>query len=174
MKIVLREITIEDGSYIVKWRNDVKVIRHCIDKTVITEELNTRFFNDNITTGKVKQFIVERTDEEYGGIFAYPIGTIYFKDIDYQNHKCEIGMFPSDDDEWNSESQHIAVCLMIKKAYQEYYMNKVYVYVFADCNKEIELLTECGFVREGIFKSEILDNNNYRDVIRLAIFNIKE
>lgn len=171
MKIILREVKIEDSANIAKWRNNVKVVRHCIDKTIISEESNRIFFDEMILTGKYKQFIVERYDDEFGGIFAYQIGTTYFKDIDNKNHKCELGMFPSDDDEWNSEGQELAVRKMIDLAFSKMDMHKIYAYVYSDCEEEIELLNRCGLQKEAHFRSEILDDGNYRDILRLAIIN---
>lgn len=169
MIIVLREVALSDGVKLTKWRNSLKVVRHCIDKTEITEETNRRFYEEMIATGKYKQFIVESLDEQFGGIFSYQIGTVYFKDIDSENRKCELGMFPSDDDEWNSEGQVIAVKQMIFKAFNEMGMHKIYAYVFSDCTEEIELLQSCGFKTEGIFKEEIFDQEEYRDITRLSI-----
>ena len=38
MKIYLRPITLKDGNFIVKWRNDEKVKSHCMTKGTVTEE----------------------------------------------------------------------------------------------------------------------------------------
>lgn len=171
MKITLREIKESDGENIVKWRNSVNVVRHCIDKTTISAESNQKFFEEMIVTGKYRQYIVEKWDDELGGLFSYQIGTVFFKDIDEENKKCEFGMFPSDDVEWNSDGQIIAVELMIKKAFEEMGMHKLYSYVYKDCQEEIDLLKNSGFELEGVFKMEILDNEGYRDIVRLAIIS---
>ncbi len=171
MKLWLREVTLEDGKNIVKWRNDIKVISHCFDKTLITEESNEEYFNNYIITGKVKQFIVERSDEDWGGRFGYPIGTVYLKGLDAKNNKCELGMYPGLDIEWNCESQKIAIGLLIKKAFDEFGIHKIYSYVFADCREEIEVLLACGFFEEGKFVGEILDKDGFRDILRLAVIN---
>ena len=171
MKIVLREVKSEDGANIARWRNSVKVVNHCIDKTIISEESNKKFFEKMILTGKYIQYIVERFDEEFGGIYAYQIGTTYFKDVDNENHKCELGMFPSDDDEWNSEGQELAVREMIKRAFSKMKMHKLYAYVYSDCLEEIDLLKKCGFTEEGEFIQEIYDanSNSYRNIKRLSL-----
>ena len=44
MKIVLRPITLQDGVHLVKWRNDEKVINHCLSRATITEESNKEFY----------------------------------------------------------------------------------------------------------------------------------
>lgn len=169
MKVWLRDVTLEDGKKIVQWRNNVKVINHCMDKTLITEESNEVYFNNYVATGKVKQFIVDRSDEEWAGIFGYSIGTVYLKDFDNENYKCELGMYSGIDIEWNCESQKLAIDLLLKKAFEEYGMHKVYSYVFADCKEEIEVLQKSGFIQEGKFIAEILDKDEYKDVLRMAI-----
>ena len=64
MKIRLRPVTIEDGSYIVKWRNTPSVSAHCLNQRPITIESNEAFFHANIETGHYLQYIVELNDRE--------------------------------------------------------------------------------------------------------------
>ena len=82
MKIYLRPVTVKDGAIIVKWRNSDRVRCHCMTKQQLTIESNLKFFNENILTGRYKQFIVERVEEETG-LASYPIATVYLKDMDY-------------------------------------------------------------------------------------------
>ena len=89
MSIVLRPITLEDGKNIVRWRNSEEVKSHCLTKTVITEESNAEFFRNNVETGKYKQFIVEYSDKDFP-IVTYPIASVYLKDMDYGNNRCEL------------------------------------------------------------------------------------
>lgn len=171
MKIFLRPITENDSTSIVRWRNSEHVRRHCMTKTPITEESNKKFFHDNVETGRYKQFIVERVDEEFS-LASYPIATVYLKDIDNENRKCELCIFSSDDAEWMSESQIIAIRLLIEKAFMEYSMHKIYSYVFYKFPDEVELLKSAGFSVESILKDEAInENGEYEDIIRLSIFN---
>ena len=154
-----------------KWRNSDKVKNHCMTKTPITEEYNLKFFRENIATGRYKQFIVERIEEETG-LASYPIATVYLKDLDYENHRCELCIFTSDDAEWDAEGQAIAVKMLLKKAFVEYGMHKVYSYVFYKFNDEMELLKSAGFSIEAALKEEARnENGEYEDIIRLAIIN---
>ena len=70
MRFFLREVTLEDGKNIVNWRNNRNVITHCIDETLITEEYNECFYHEYVETGRVKQFIIERSDEEWGAFWV--------------------------------------------------------------------------------------------------------
>ncbi len=171
MKIFLRPITLEDGEMIVKWRNSENIRNHCFDKTIVTLESNALFYKNYIETGKYKQFIVNRVDDDFSMI-SYAIASIYLKDIDNVNHRCELCIFTSDDEEWNSESQAIAIKMMIEKAFNEYNIHKIYSYVISNNKDEIALLKNAGFKEEGLLKKEALSlDGKYIDVVRMCVIN---
>lgn len=174
MHIYLRPVKEEDGKLIVKWRNTPSVMAHCFNKKTITLESNMAFFRQYIETGVYKQFIVEKA-EEFVGVAAYPIATVYLKDIDYNNKRCELCVFTSDDEEWNSDSQSIAIRKLLEYCFRELHIHKVYSYVFAEFEDEIELLRSAGFEKEALLKSEAVDmSGNYADAYRMSVFNTEE
>lgn len=169
MRIHLRPITLNDGNLIVKWRNNENVRNHCMSRYPVTIESNVSFFNEFVATGKYKQFIVERIEESYG-VVTYPIATVYLKDMDYGNKRCELCIFTSNDNEWDSDSQSIAIKMLLHKAFEEFGMHKVYTYVFFRYSNEIELMKKAGFTVETILKDEVMfEPGKYEDVVRLSI-----
>lgn len=169
MRIYLRPVTLEDGPNIVKWRNTPSVSAHCMNQRPITLESNEEFYHNYIETGAYQQYIVERIDEDFG-VSSYPIATAYLKDLDTNNKRCELCIFTSDDQEWNTESQSIAVKLLLDKAFNEIGMHKVYSYVFYEFIDEAELLKNAGFTSEAILKDEAVDaDGNYQDIVRFSI-----
>ena len=170
MRIYLRPVTEKDGAHIVQWRNSEKVKNHCMTKASITEESNLLFYKEKVLTGKYKQFMVERVEEDTG-LVAYPIATVYLKDIDYENKRCELCIFTSNDVEWDNEGKRLAIEMLLSKAFNEYGIHKVYSYVIFNVNESVELLKSAGFTIESIQKSEAAVNNEFVDVIRLCIFN---
>lgn len=170
MRIFLRPITEKDGAHIVKWRNSEKVLMNCMTKAPITLESHNQYYHEKVLTGKNIQFIVERVEEELG-LAAYPIATIYLKDVDNENHRCELCLFTSSDIEWEAEGQVLATKMILDKAFKEYGMHKVYSRVFY--NEGIEILKSAGFTLESVLKSEVLIDGEYRDIYRLCIFNPK-
>ncbi len=170
MKIFIRPITLEDGKLIVKWRNSPNVRNHCFDKTLVTEESNKRFFEQYVETGKYKQFIVNRVDDDFGFV-SYAIASIYLKDMDNVNKRCELCLFTSDDEEWNSSSQALAIKEVVTKAFNEYGMRKIYSHVIKNNEDEIALLKNAGFTVEATLKDEALDlDGNPLDVVRMSMF----
>ena len=168
MRIFLRPITENDAAHIVKWRNSEKVHKCCMTKTNITLESHMQYYRDKVLTGKNIQFIVERIEEELG-LAAYPIATIYLKDVDNENHRCELCVFTSCDVEWETEGQVLATKMILEKAFNEYGMHKVYSRVFY--NEGIEMLKSAGFTLESVLKSEVLVDGEYKDIYRMCIFN---
>lgn len=172
MKIFLRPITEKDGVHIVKWRNSEKVQKHCMTKTPITLESNLKFYKEKVLTGMYQQFIVERIEEELG-LAAYPIATVYLKDIDNYNKRCELCIFTSDDVEWAFESQILAIKMLLDKAFNEFGMHKVYSFVIYNVNEGLELMKSAGLTIESVLKSEAIVDGKFTDVYRLSIFNPK-
>lgn len=168
MRIYLRPITEKDAANIVKWRNSEKVHHHCMSRTSITMESHLQYYREKVLTGKNIQFVVERIEEETG-LAAYPIATIYLKDVDNENYRCELCVFTSSDIEWKVESQLLAIKMILDKAFGEYGMHKVYSRVFY--NEGIELLKQAGFTLESVLKSEVLIDGEYHDIYRMSIFN---
>lgn len=169
MRIYLRPITLQDGCNIVKWRNTPSVRAHCLNQKPITIESNEAFFHQYIETGWYQQFIVERIDEDFG-VASYPIATVYLKDIDRTNKRCELCIFTSDDQEWNTESQTIAVKMLLEKAFNDLGMHKVYSYAFYKFIDEASLLKNAGFSIEAVFKEEAINSNgDYEDIVRFVI-----
>lgn len=172
MKIVLRPITLQDAGHLIKWRNDENVINHCLSRATITEESNREFFKNNIETGKYKQFMVERLADDFPMV-AYPIATVYLKDMDYTNKRCELCIFTSTDTEWEPESQSQAIHMLVEKAFTEYGMHKIYSYVFYKFPEEVELLKKAGFSAEAILKDEACNSvGDFEDIVRLSISKV--
>ena len=170
MRVFLKPIELKDSQLIVKWRNSPSVRDHCFDKNEITEESNKRFFDAYIKTGKYKQYIVYRIDDDYG-VISYPIASIYLKDMDAYNQRCELCIFTSDDEEWNTESQRKAILLMLDIAFNKESMRKVYSYVFQKNSDEVALLENSGFKKEALLEKEAVGlDGELLSVYRMAAF----
>ena len=165
MKIHLRPVELKDGRTIVNWRNDPLVRAHCRSHNPITEEINERFFHDFVETGKYRQYMVERIDEDYY-VFSYSIATIYLKDIDYTTKSAELCLFTSNDREWNAESQTLAIQRILEIAFDELKLQTVNSYVFNRFIKEAEVLKQFGFSLDCENKDNLLKDE---DVIKFSL-----
>lgn len=170
--VYLRPITEQDTDMIVKWRNSEYVSSHSLSKKHITAESHMKHFRDHVLTGHYRQFIVERIDDS--GVVFYPIATVYLKDIDTENRRCELCVFTSIDQEWNDECQIEGIKLLIEKAFDEYEMHKVYTYVFCKYPEEVSLLEKCGMKIEARLDEESRElDGTFSDIYRMSIIRKK-
>ena len=170
IQVYLRPITEQDTDMIVKWRNSDYVRSHSLSKKVITPESHMKHFREHVLTGHYKQFIVERIAEI--GVVVYPIATVYLKDMDVENKRCELCVFTSADQEWIEECQVEGIKQLIKKAFEEYGMHKVYSYVFCKYPEEVKLLEKTGLKVEAKITNEARElDGTYSDIYRMSIVN---
>ena len=168
MKMYLRPVTLEDGPIIVKWRNTPSVLAHCLNQELITIDSNKAFFRTHVETGNYLQYIAEKIDED--GESSCPIATAYLKDVDKINRRCELCFFIFNDQEWNTESQIVAVKMLLQKAFDEMKMHKVYSYAFYRFVNEASLLKHAGFTTEAILKEEVInEDGEFDDIVRFAV-----
>lgn len=165
-KIVLREITLEDTDNIIKWRNSPKVKKNFCIQTDFTVEEHTNWFYSMIKTGKVKQFII--VDK----ISDVDVGSVYLRDIDYNNKKAEYGIFIGEDSCRGKGFGSEAAKLIIEFAFKTLKLHKVFLRVFKENEAGIHSYKNAGFNIEGTFKDDIcLGENRYKDMIFMAIIN---
>lgn len=165
MRLMLRPITLGDTSILVKWKNEVNVIEHCLSRETNIEDNNYKIAK----IGKYKQFIVECLVDNYP--VKYPITTMYLNDIDDINKCCELCFFTGTDKEWQFETQCVAIKMLLEKAFNEYDMLKVYSYMLRKFSDEIEMLKKIGFTIETISeKVAFNDDGKYEEIVKLVIY----
>lgn len=167
MRVWLRPVSKDDAKYIVQWRSSDKIRKHCLSNNIVTKKTNEQFFANNIINGKYIQFIVERIDKDFEQ-FSYPIGTIYIKNIDEQYNCCEIGFFPSEDEEWNDISKIMALEQLINIVSKKRKFIKIYSNVFEDCSDELELYKKAGFKETGELTIETSITDTSRRLLQLV------
>ena len=163
--IVLRRITEDDTANIVKWRNSASVRKNLYTQTLLTEEQHLRYFRNTVQTGKCEQYII--SVNENGN--AFDIGTIFIKNIDRVSHKGEFGMFIGEACARGKGFAAQAVSQMLKVAFSELKLNRVYLTVMEDNIPAIRTYEKTGFEKEGILKEDYLRNDGYINVVVMGI-----
>ena len=162
-KIYLREIEISDSDNIIRWRNQEDVKKYFISQETFTREGHLEWIHNFVAAGKAVQFIIidKKTDK--------PLGSVYLRDLDYKNSKCEFGIFIGEKDYLGYGIGTEAAVLIMKYAFEELKMNKVFLRVLADNLRAIQSYLKAGFQLEGTFKQDVCINGKFTDVIFMAI-----
>lgn len=156
-------ITPDDTAKIVKWRNTPSVVDNFIFRTPLTEEAHLQWYKNKILTGQVAQFVI--TDNETGE----DVGSVYLRDIDKDNRKCEYGIFIGEESCRGKGLGTAAARLILSYAFEELNMNRVFLRVFAKNKAAINSYKHAGFRVEGIFKQDVIIDGTAYDMVFMAI-----
>ena len=162
--IFLRPITIGDTNNIVAWRNNSRVKNNFIYQTSLTETIHLQWIKNMIDTGKAVQFII--VNQQIGDI-----GTVYLRDIDYENKKAEYGIFIGNDDAVGRGYGTTACKLMCQYGFETLKLHKIFLRVFPTNYQAIRSYEKVGFIREGLFRDDVCIKGQFRDIAIMSIWN---
>lgn len=161
--IYLRPMTIEDSKYIVEWRNRPEIKKYFIYQEEFTVQGQKEWIKNYIEKGLVKQFMIVKSENND------VIGSVYLRDIDYKFKKAEFGIFFGK--EYGKGFGTKAAKIIIKYAFEELKLHRIYLRVFADNARALASYNKVGFQREGILRDDVYVDNKYRDIVWMAIIN---
>lgn len=161
--VKIRPMTESDTANIVRWRNTPSVYEHFIYRTPLTEEAHLNWLHNRVETGDVAQFII--VDTEAGK----DVGSVYLRDIDNDNKKCEYGIFIGEDSCRGKGIGSTAARLALEYAFEELKMNRVFLRVFADNKQAVRSYEKAGFKYEGTFRDDVIIDGTPYDMVFMAI-----
>ena len=163
--IYLRLMNPRDTDFIVKWRNSDAVRKRFIYQELFTRQSHEEWTETMVNTGKVVQMIICKKDDDT------PVGSVYIRDIDNVHHKGEYGIFIGEETARGKGIGTRAARLMIEYAFMELHLHRLYLRVFADNTQAIASYEKAGFIREALLRDDVYIDNNYKDVVLMAVLN---
>ena len=158
-RLILLPITKEYTEFIVKWRNNDRVNNNFIFSETFTEEMHNHWMDTKVKNGEVIQFIILIRENNK------PIGSVYFRDIDYEKGVAEYGIFIGEDDEigkgYGTEAADLAIDFIFAQTKLKY----VFLRVFADNKPAISSYKAVGFTEYECRKGEVEKNGVIHDLI---------
>ena len=161
--VMLRPMTEQDTDNIIKWRNAPSVMENFIYRTPFTREAHLNWYHNRVLTGDVAQFIIVDTDTNTD------VGSVYLRDIDKQNQKCEFGIFIGEESCRGKGIGTKATKLILDYAFKELKLNRVFLRVFAKNERAIKSYEKAGFIHEGTFKDDVIIDNVAYDMVFMAV-----
>ncbi len=163
--IVLEPIKKSDTPMIVKWRNNQKVRKNFIFQEIFTEEMHNHWMDTKVAAGDVVQFIIRIKES------GKAIGSVYFRDIDYEKKEAEYGIFIGEDEERGKGYGSEAAKLALEYAFSELKLESVFLRVFADNIAAIHSYESAGFKETQYQKNAVEHDGVYRDLIFMKKYN---
>lgn len=155
--IILRELHEKDAEYMLEWMHDAD-IQKGFQKNMMDMKIEDVLafcqqakITDEIADGQsIHYAIVDDNDDEY-------LGTISLKDISTKNMTAEYAISTRKKAHGRGIAK-AATGLILKKAFFDYNLNRVYLNVLSDNIAAIKLYEKCGFRFEGEFREHLIIN----------------
>lgn len=157
--ISLREIRIEDAQLMFEWMQDPDIQKGFKEKMIATQMSDVIAFckaaviPQTIKNGTSLHYAITDETDEY-------LGTISLKNIDTQSKNAEYAISLRKRAQGKGIASK-ATYLLLKKAFHEFGLHKVYLSVLADNNEAIRLYERCGFIYEGEFREHVVKGQKY-------------
>ncbi len=97
------------------------------------------------------------------------IGNIYLRDIDWIARHGELAIFIGESGQRCKGYGRAAVRVLIKHAFQDMGLRRLYLFVLADNSRAIRTYESCGFVVEGRLRKHAFKGGEYKDVSIMGI-----
>ena len=152
-----------DTDDVVRWRRDPEIREQLFADQPPTRESHLQWLADINARGDRQEFmIIER-------VTGRSIGTIGLSNVDRQNLRAEYGILVGDADARGKGYAREASELILRYAFDQLGLHRVYLHSFADNAAAVRLYKRVGFRLEGTLRHHVLKRGVFRDVVVMAM-----
>lgn len=156
-RVVLRALTEADLKKTVRWFNDQEIVQNLENRLpFLTEEQEKDWYNEVITDPTKLVLAIEAEGHEH-------IGNIALSLIDYKNRHACISLVIGEKEQWNKGYGTDAVKTLVRFAFQEMGLHKIYTHIIDSNSQSLKLFEKCGFEKEGILRDWYFLKGGYHD-----------
>ena len=163
-RVYLRALEPDDYKLSVKWRNDDEIISMVGGpKHYVSQERERQWVLNSINNNdKLVLAICLVENDKY-------IGNIMMQEVDYINRSCHIPILIGDKNEWNKGYATEARMILLKFAFDERGMERVFATVVDNNQASIRMHQKCGYKVEGIMRNAVFKGGKFHDLTMLAV-----
>lgn len=159
--LTLRDLKAEDGALLRHWRNSSEVSEYMYTRGTISEEDHARWFSAIQRDRSRKYWIVE-LDE-------VPIGLLNLCDIDEKNRTANWGFYLASEAVRGRGVGSYCEFWIQRYVFETLGFNKIWGEILSDNHRMLHNHEKFGFRREGLFRSHVLIDGKYSDVVRIGL-----
>jgi RimJ/RimL family protein N-acetyltransferase len=165
--VYLRALELDDLDRTYKWHNDRELYKtigvfHPVSRATDQEWLHKKqaYSNDEVNLA-----ICVTTNSEH----SEHIGNIYLRNIDWIARTAELRIFIGEPDQRSKGYGQAAIRLLIRHAFDDLGLLRVYLFVYDDNKAAIRSYEKCGFVIEGKLRKHFFIAGKFKDCLVMGI-----
>lgn len=97
------------------------------------------------------------------------IGNIHLRNVDWVSRTAETGVFIGEAENWSKGYGREAMRLILRHAFNDLGLQRVWLTVFADNQRAIRSYEKCGFVVEGTLRKHAFKCGELKDLVYMGI-----
>lgn len=163
--VYLRSLELDDMDRIHKWHNNPALYQtltgtfRYVSRVAEEEWLRKKLA---FSTQEVNLSICLTANSQH-------IGNSYLQDINWIARHAAVGMFLGESGERSKRFGEAAMRLLMKHAFQDLGLLRLYGFILADNKASIRMVEKCGWVAEGTMRKHFLKDGKLKDVLVMAI-----
>jgi len=162
-KVGLRLVEEEDLPLLARWRNAPQTRLLFFTPFMVSLAAQKKWYEALLNDPTRMQFMILRLEDNV------PIGTIGLSHIDYRNQEAEISNPIIDPAESHSQWGNDAVVTLIRYAFKDLNLHRVYSHHYAFDTSSMEQAAELGFQQEVVARKAAFVKGQFHDVIMMAL-----
>lgn len=166
MRIYLRAFEPEDYKLINQWRQDEEVVKllggnhHYVSSERDKQWVLDKIFND-VESVYLAVCLIE--DDRM-------IGYTCITHIDLRNQKAEAGgTLIGEKTLWGKGYGREAAELRLRYLFQQYPVNRNYVYCLEEHEATVKMLLSLGYKREGVLRQDVFKNGEFKNMLLFSL-----
>jgi len=164
-KVRLRPVEREDLPRYVRWFGDPEVRRHLVIYLPFSLAQEERWYEglqERLARGDDVVLAIETSEGEH-------IGSIGLHTINWKDRNAELGIVIGEKAYWGRGYGTDAIRVLLRVAFEEMNLHRVYLRVDADNTRGIRCYEKCGFREEGTLRDAIFREGRYHDQLVMSI-----
>ncbi len=163
-RTILRPLERQDLPVVAAWRNDPEVRPHFFTPYLIAVSGQDKWYDSYLSQGDSLIFLIFMRDSNDR------LGMIGLDHIDHRNQSAEYGRLLIADPKMRGQGYALdATLTLLRHAFRDLNLNRIYLRVYADNDAAIGLYERCGFVREGLEREAVFMDGRFRDLVHMSI-----
>ncbi|MDH7489560.1 MAG: GNAT family protein [Anaerolineae bacterium] len=161
-RVRLRALEESDLERCYRWINDPEVTEHLTARFPVSTHDERKWLLQASSGDADRSFAIETAEGEH-------IGNIGLHRIHYLDRNAELGILIGEKDRWNQGYGTDAILTLLKFAFEEMNLHRVYLRVDADNPRAIRCYEKCGFVKEGTLRDATYRRGRYKDQYIMSV-----
>mgnify|MGYP006298676563 CR=1 FL=1 len=162
-RVFLRALELDDYKRSIKWRRDDEIWSMVGGpKYFVSSVVEKSWVENSIKDDDINLAICLKNNNNY-------IGNVYLKDIDYINKTAESHILIGEKKLWGNGYGYEAEMLILKFAFNERNLNRIYAKILEDNVGSIKLHEKCGYKKEGVLRKAVYKKGEYKNLLIMSI-----